>query len=71
MSVEVNTAFLERVADFIDNTDGMSYIPRHAAQLLKNQDYEELDTFMNTVNADLAQTEFHSSGMFSEATDVE
>lgn len=70
MSFEPNTKFLERCANFIDTVEGMSYIPRHAAQLMQNQEYEELDAFMTKVEADLAQSEFHNSGFFAEAVDA-
>jgi D-aminopeptidase len=70
VSFEPNTAFLERVADFIDNVEGMSYIPRKASQLLSNQEYEELDKFMTEVESGLSQANFHASGMFSETPDA-
>ncbi len=66
MSLDINTAFLERVASFIDDTDGMSYIPKHAEQLLANQDYEKLESFMNEVEAELSQEHFHNYDLVGE-----
>lgn len=66
MSLDINTAFLERVASFIDDTDGMSYVPKHAEYLLEKQDYEKLESFMNEVEAELSQEHFHNYDLVGE-----
>ncbi len=66
MSVEVNTKFLERVAEFIDETEGMATIPATAEQLLKEQNYEALEVYMNNVEASLAQDYFHNYDLVGE-----
>ncbi len=58
MSLEVNTAFLERVAEFIDECEGMATIPATAESMLEAQNYEGLEAYMNQVNASLSQEHF-------------
>lgn len=65
----VDNTFLETVADWIDDHDGMSYIPKRAEELLDAQDYEELARFMAQIDADLSREHFHNTNQI-EATDV-
>lgn len=65
MSLEVNTTFLERVAQFIDDCDGMATIPATAERMLQNQEYERLEGYMNEVEASLSQEHFYGTGDMS------
>jgi hypothetical protein len=66
MSHIANTNFFERVAEFIDEHEGMSYIPKHAEKLWQEERYEELAKFMNETDASLSQEHFHNYNLLSQ-----
>lgn len=52
--------FSERVMEFIENTQGMSYIPKRADELYKNREWQELETFMREVESNMAIEDFYN-----------
>lgn len=52
--------FSERVMEFIENTQGMSYIPKRAGELYKNREWQELETFMREVESNMAIEDFYN-----------
>lgn len=61
MSKHENELLLEKAAQLIDDTTGMSYIPERIEQLIKSNDLDELRVFCNEVEATLAIEHFHNA----------
>ena len=69
MSQTYNTQFFERVADWIDNHEGMSSIPKQAEKYLNDMEYEKLQNYMNRVDRGLSQEYYYSNNILG-ANDV-
>lgn len=61
MSSTEQTQFDERVAEFLEATSGMSFIPKHAKKLYDTGEYEELERFMSETEANLSMEHFHNA----------
>lgn len=62
MSKHENTVYyenlLERASELIDETSGMSFIPKTIERLIKENDLEKLERFVVEVEGMLAQEHF-------------